>query len=389
MPKVAHFIDSHDPGGAETVVIEICRKIDTYGFTPEVYHFGNPWLEEKCREYNIPSFFVPGHRFYTSVVTLPLFTPIFIRFLRYRHVDILHSHLFGPVTGASFATYLAGIPHIGTFHDIYTIEEKPKRVRYIRLSSILGTRLITVSHQMKTYLASLGKFDNKTLETIVNGVDTDRFNLTVGRKQYPDLRLKTEDIVLTCVGRLEKIKGHDILLKAVKKIKPKDHVKLLIVGEGPCRQEIERQINEEGMKGTVLMLGQRNDIPALLNLSDCFVLSSRSEGLSCSIIEAMAAGLPVVATDVGGNSELVANGINGYLVPPDDSDALYIRLQAVINDAAMRIKFGQMSLKRVREYYSLDIMMNKYVNHYGEMIANRRGSSLSRFRKDRGHIQCK
>jgi glycosyltransferase involved in cell wall biosynthesis len=379
MPKVAHFIDSHDPGGAETIVLEICRKIATYGFTPEVYHFGNPWLEEKCREYNIPSLFVPGLRFYKSVITLPLFIPIFVRFLRYQHVDVLHSHLFGPVTGACFATYLAGIPHIGTFHDVYTIEEKTKRVRYIRLSSILGTRLITVSQQMKEYLTKLGKFDNGTLQTIVNGVDSDRFNLTVHRKQYPELQLDPEDIVLICVGRLEQIKGHDVLLKAFRKIKPKDHVKLLIVGEGPCRQEIEQQINKEGMKNTVRMLGQRDDIPGLLKLSDCFVLSSRSEGLSCSIIEAMAAGLPVVATDVGGNSELVANGINGYLVPPDDPDALSIRLQSVVNDAALRLKFGQMSLKRVRKHYSLDIMINKYANHYKEMIASRKGSSLPRF----------
>ena len=154
-------------------------------------------------------------------------------------------------------------------------------------------------------------------------------------------------------------------------------MKLLIVGEGPCRQEIEQLIDEEGMQNNIKVLGQRNDIPFLLNLSDCFVLSSRSEGLSCSIIEAMAAGLPVVATDVGGNSELVANGINGYLVPPDDFDALSMRLQSVINDASLRIKFGQMSLRRVREHYSLDIMINKYANHYKEMIASRKGFSLS------------
>jgi glycosyltransferase involved in cell wall biosynthesis len=382
MPKVAHFIDSHDPGGAETVIVEICRRVEAYGYMPEVYHFGNPWLEEKCREYDIPALFVPGHRWFTSASTLPLFILNFVRFLRKQRVDILHSHLFGAVTGASFAAYLARIPHMGTVHDIYTIEEKKERIRYIRVASFLGTRLVTVSHQMKQYLSSLGKFRNGALQTIVNGVDLDKFSLSVNRNAYPELDLNPGDIVLVCVGRLEEIKGHDILLTALAKIESKNQVKLLIVGDGPRRNEIERQIDKENLQNNVRLLGHREDVPALLNLSDCFVLSSRSEGLSCSIIEAMAAGLSIVASDVGGNSELVANGVNGYLVPPDNPEVLSMRLQSVINDAARRRKFGQMSLKRVRDYYSIDIMINKYVDNYDEMIAKSTRPSQFRFRKN-------
>jgi glycosyltransferase involved in cell wall biosynthesis len=368
LPKVAHFIDSHDPGGAETLVVEMCRKIEAYGYIPEVYHFGNPWLEEKCREFDIPSFFAPGHKWYKSAVTLPLFIPVFARFLKQRHVDILHSHLFGPVTGACFSANLAGIPHIGTLHDIYTVEEKKKRIRYIQLSSLLGTRLVTVSRQMKTYLAGLGRFSDAALQTIVNGMDLDKFNISSSREQYPELELGPDDIVLICVGRLETIKGHDILLKAFGKIQTGKHIKLLIVGDGPCRQEIKQQIGEMGLQQNVKMLGQRNDIPGLLNLSDCFVLSSRSEGLSCSIIEAMAAGLPVIATDVGGNSELVVQGENGYLIPPDNAGILSLRLKFVIDDAALRRRLGEMSQQLAKEHYSLDAMMQKYADNYDAML---------------------
>ncbi len=371
MPKVAHFIDSHDPGGAETLVVEICRKIEDRGYKPEVYHFGNPWLEGQCRKHGIPTSMAPGHRWYKSAGTLPLFIPVFARFLKERRVDILHSHLFGPVTGACFAAYLAGIPHIGTLHDIYTIEEKKRRIWYIQLSSLLGTRLVTVSHQMKTYLTNLGRFNDRAFQTIVNGLDLDKFNLSCSREQHPELGLDPEDIVLICVGRLEKIKGHDILLKAFGLLKPRKHVKMLIVGDGPCRQEIDQQIIENGLLQNVRMLGQRNDIPELLNLSDCFVLSSRSEGLSCSIIEAMAAGLPVIATDVGGNSELVVNGENGYLVPPDHARILSLRLQSVIDDTIRRIKFGEKSLQFARIRYSLDTMIGKYADNYDSMMEKR------------------
>jgi glycosyltransferase involved in cell wall biosynthesis len=368
MPKVAHFIDSLDPGGAETIVIEISRKIKNYGYTPEVYHFGNPWLEQKCEEYSIPSLFVPGHRFFTSKATIPIFSAVFAKFLKNQRVDVLHSHLFGSITGACFSAYLARIPHIGTLHDIYTIEEKKKRIRYIQLASFFGTRLVTVSHQMKTYLNSLGYFRNGTFQTIVNGVDIERFSLNVNRKDYPVLDLSPRDFIFICAGRLERIKGHDILLKAFSKIKPKDHVKLLIVGEGPCRHEIEKYIAEEELQHNVRMLGHREDIPALLKLSDCFVLSSYSEGLSCSIIEAMAAGLPVIATDVGGNSELIKDGIDGYLVPSDNPELLSKRLQAIIDDSLLRSKFSELSMKRVREYCSLDAMLSKYANSYNEII---------------------
>jgi L-malate glycosyltransferase len=370
-PKVAHFIDSHDPGGAETLVVEICRKIKDRGYTPEVYHFGNPWLEEKCREQGIPMSLAPGYKWYKSAGTLPFFIPVFARFLKEQRVDILHSHLFGPVTGACFAAYITRIPHIGTLHDIYTIEAKKRRVWYIQLSSLLGTRIVAVSHQMKTYLNNLGRFNDGALQTIVNGMDLDKFNLPCSRESHPELGLGPEDIVLICVGRLEKIKGHDILLKAFGLMQPGDHVKLLIVGDGPCRQEIDQQIIEEGLQQNVQMLGQRNDIPDLLNLSDCFVLSSRSEGLSCSIIEAMAAGLPVVATDVGGNSELVVNGKNGYLVPPEHAGILSLRLQCIMDDTVRRRKFGEMSLQFAREQYSLDTMIGKYADNYDSMMEKR------------------
>ena len=125
MPKVAHFIDSHDPGGAETLVVEICRKIEDRGYKPEVYHFGNPWLEEQCRKHGIPTTMAPGHRWYKSAGTLPLFIPVFARFLKERRVDILHSHLFGPVTGACFAAYLREY----LISERYTIFIQSKRRR--------------------------------------------------------------------------------------------------------------------------------------------------------------------------------------------------------------------------------------------------------------------
>lgn len=368
MKKVAHFIDSNDPGGAETLVIEICRNINRYGFEPEVYHFGNSWLQERCKEFNIPSIVVPGKRFYKSIKTIPIFSVIFARFLRRNKVDILHSHLFGSITGACIASYLSNTPHIGTLHDIYTIEERRTRIYFLKVASILGVQLITVSQQMRNYLNKLGKFSNGTLQTIANGVDIEKFNTPVNKNLYLELHLNSDDIIFICVGRLEKIKGQDILIDAFSKLKPAHNVKLLIVGDGAYRREIEERIAEKGLADCVKILGQRNDIPALLKISHCFVLSSRSEGLSCSIIEAMAAGLPVIATDVGGNNELIRDGENGYLVPSEDSNALAVQMQVLIDNEAIRNEFGKASLSLANEMFSVSAMLKKYVNNYNVLI---------------------
>lgn len=368
MKKIAHFIDSTDPGGAETIVIEICKSIRRYGFESEIYHFGNSWVEERCKEFNIPSFVVPGHRFYKSIKTIPIFSIIFARFLRSHKVEILHSHLFGSITGACLAAYISNIPHIGTIHDIYTMEERGKRIYLLKISSALGTQLVTVSQQMNNYLKGLARFRNGSLQTIENGVDIEKFNLPVNKKLYSELNLHPDDIMLICVGRLEKIKGHDVLIQAFSKIKQESNVKLLIVGDGSYRTDIEKSIIEKGLQNRIRILGHRNDIPELLKLSNCFVLASRSEGLSCSIIEAMAAGLPVIATDVGGNAELVKDGENGYLVQSGNPEALAAKLQILIDNKSIREKCRDISLRLVHEKFSLDTMLTKYIIKYNEML---------------------
>lgn len=370
MRKVGHFIDSDDPGGAETLVVEICSRLDKNSFSPVVLHFGNKWLEQKCRESGIPMVLVPGFSYYKSFKTLPVFSVIFSKFLRDNGVDLVHSHLFGSITGACLPTAISRIPHIGTIHDTYTIEEKKNRVHLLRAASRLGTRLVTVSGKMKERLEELGSFKGDVLRVIRNGVDLARY----GERQSEGIRerlgIGQSDFVLACVGRLVELKGHNILIEAFKLLKPRRPLRLLIIGDGPDRKRYEELAARLGLGGTVQFLGQRDDVPALLGASDCFALASSTEGLSCSIVEAMAAGLPVVATDVGGNPELVQDGFSGYLVQYGDAATLAERLQSLIDDEAKRKTFGANSLE-IAGNYSMDEMMKEYTTNYREMLGER------------------
>lgn len=368
MLKIAYFIDSFDPGGAETLVIEICGHVRKYGYDPEIWHFGNQWLIEKGKDYDIPMFIVPGYRFYKSIYTLPLFTYDLVRFIKKRKIDILHSHLFGTITGAFMSTFLTRILHIGTIHDTYTLEKK-HMVYILRLATIFGTKLVSVSTQMQNYIINVCKFPAGSLIVILNGINLGMYLKDSGVNVLTGLGLDKNNFIIISVGRLVEIKGHDIVIEAMchirKCFRP---VKLLIVGDGPEKEKYARMIQDKRLEDIVMLLGFRDDIPDLLNSADCFVLASRSEGLSCSILEAMAAGLPVVTTDVGGNSELVENNISGYLVPPEEPIMLANKLLEIIEDDEKRGKFGNKSLEIVHNKFSVTTMVEHYVSLYKSFV---------------------
>ncbi|MDH5570147.1 MAG: glycosyltransferase [Gammaproteobacteria bacterium] len=365
MKKVVHFIDSDDPGGAETLIIEICNNLDKSKYMPEIYHFGNQWLEQKCIEHNLKSVIVPNHRFYKSILTLPIFIVLFTIFINKRKVDVIHSHLFDAIIASCLPAYLCGIRHIGTLHDIYSIENNKKRIILLKLATLLKSKIIAVSNQIKDYLINIGGMSESSIALIENGVDLNKFNCIIHDSLLKLLHIKYNQIVIICVGRLVEIKAHDVLLKAFKIIIQSGlSSKLLVIGDGPEKIKSEKFVMDNDLIDNVIFLGQRDDVPDLLSISDIFVLPSRSEGLSCSIIEAMAAKLPIVATDVGGNSELVQDGYNGYLVPVDDPIVLAEKIELLIENSEIRNRFSKNSNMLAQNKFSLRIMLDKYSRLY-------------------------
>lgn len=351
------------------MVIEICKSLRDYDLVPEVFHFGNPWLSEICDKCGLTSVIVPHLSSYKSIKTLPLFGLAFYKFLKNRQIDILHSHLVDPIAGACASALAAGIPHVGTLHDSHTIMDTPAKRYLLQFAAAMRTKLITVSKDVENVMRDSTFFLKKACTTIYNGVDLDKFGKTCNGSLRRQLNLSPDQIILTCVGRLVPVKGHELLLRALSEITPTLPCQLLMVGEGPERPNLERMIYQLNLADRVQLLGLRTDIPDLLGISDCFVLSSHSEGLSCSIIEAMASRLPVVATDVGGNYELVQNGLTGYLVPPDNPLALADKLENLLISQGRRRNMGEAGRKRVEDHFSLAQMTQNYVELYKESLA--------------------
>lgn len=361
MIKVGFFVDTFNLGGAETVVLQLAEQLlKEEGYEPLVIHFGSNIIAKKCKELGIQQHLAPGYKYYKKTVTLPLFSFMFYKFIRNTKIDVLHSHLFGAIVGSAPAAKMARITHVGTLHDIYTIEEKPARILLLKLASMLGTRLITVSKQMESYYRQRASFPENSLSTIYNGVNN-QLSSHKGRdliqKDHP---LESNEIIITCVARLVQLKRHDILIKAFDEIKSDLKCRLLIVGGGPEGHKLESFSKKSHSSDRIHFLGERNDVLGILNNSDIFVLASDTEGLSCSILEAMAAGLPIIATNVGGNNELVESDLNGYLVKKSNVSQMAEKLKKLIDDELLRKKFGKQSLDIVKEKFRLSQTIINY-----------------------------
>lgn len=356
--KVAHFIDSLVLGGAETMLLDLVEHQRRRGLDAWVVHFGHREVQAACEARDLPALIAPAHQDFKSFRRLPRFVHAFRRFLRRQKVELLHSHLFGAITGAALAARSAGVPHVGTLHDTHMIAEDARRMWLLRTASWLGTRLVAVSEEAAEFYRERGGLRYGDPQVIRNGVALSSRAAVAG---------SDEAITLISVGRLVPLKGFDRLLRAYGAL-PADarsRSRLWIVGDGPERGSLERLAAQTG--GEVEFLGLRRDVPDLLARSDVFVLASETEALSRSILEAMAAGLPCVATDVGGNRELIHERESGLLVPLEDERALTAAMAELVASCAERQRMGAAAVARIEAELGLDACVDRYVEVYARM----------------------
>jgi glycosyltransferase involved in cell wall biosynthesis len=178
--------------------------------------------------------------------------------------------------------------------------------------------------------------------------------------------------IILCVANLIHYKGHlDLLAAAAAALPAFPDAALVLVGEGPMRGAIEEAVTSHGLAGRVQLLGQREDIPALLAAAYCLVLASHEESFSNALLEAMAHALPIVATAVGGNAEIVADGVTGLLVPPRDPAALAKALASLLADPGAACRMGHMGRARVASHFSLERMLGETEALYDRLLGRR------------------
>jgi sugar transferase (PEP-CTERM/EpsH1 system associated) len=254
---------------------------------------------------------------------------------------------------------------------------KRQRYRHVRrLYSPFVTRYIALSRHLEDYLEQQVGIPGQRISQIYNGVDTERFfRAPEGRIAIPGCPFGARDQWLVgTVGRLESVKDPLNLARAfvrAVRLSPdaRRDMRLVVVGDGALRAACEDVLAESGLREHAWFPGERADIPAIMRGLDCFVLPSLAEGVSNTILEAMASGLPVVATRVGGNAELIESGMTGTLVPPQSSDALANAILAYFGDRSTARRHAKAALRVAHDRFSLARMMSDYVDVYERSLA--------------------
>ena len=360
-------------GGSERLVHNLALNLDRKIFSPSIAWFNGDKRIEDFKNLNIPLYHVPKiKRFDFS--TMQMLGNI----IKDNNIDIVNAHHFMSLVYSFYGCKIKKRAKlIYTEHSEWEIEKI--RWRWKQIGSYLLNRTdgtIGVSDAVSKHIQKKFKTNDAKTFTILNGVALDAFTSSTEKNVLrKKLSIANNEKVIGIVANFRKIKNHIFLLKAFDElVRVFNHVKLLLIGQGleddpeNSEQEIRNFINEKGLSKNILLLGYRCDIPDLLRIMDIFCLTSFKEGLPISLIEAMAAGLPVIGTDVEGIRDVIIPNRNGFLVQIGDAKELKNALHTLIRDESLRQKFGQESKSLAKGSYSLDICINMYQDLFLEIL---------------------
>ena len=350
--KILYVITGLGVGGAEKVVCDLADQMILKGHDVKIVYLTgsvlvkpiSPRIELLPLHLNSASNVFSASRKYKKIIRD--FSPDVI------HSHMIHANIFARLNHLSFKY----IRLICTAHN--SNEGGRMRMLAYKLTNFLSNLNTNVSQEASKSLISKGAFNKNNLITVYNGIDLNKFNFFNKDKNSNELSFLS-------VGRFNKQKDYPNLFQAISILKNtiNKEVKFYIAGDGELRPQLEQLIVDLGISDCVVLLGKRSDIPNLLNKADYFVLSSRHEGLPTVVIEAMACGTFVIATDCGGSAEIM--GDTGLLVPPQDSEALAEALNQAVNKTSSEIQENNLKARqRVEELFSLEKSVENWLKIY-------------------------
>jgi glycosyltransferase involved in cell wall biosynthesis len=311
-----------------------------------------------------------------SFIDFKILLPL-VNILRTSRPDILHCHLVRANIYGRIAAKIAGVGRVvNTHHGIedYMLSDRylDRAVRaFERLSDGMVSCHVGVSNVMRESAIKYLSLPSSKVITIHNGIDLSLYDVSRAEQMLirRELGLNSESIIVGSVGILNKTKNHKLLLHAASLLNRSNlNVQFVIFGEGEERVELERIIEELGLSSSVFLPGFSSNIPRMLRALDIFALTSRSEGFGLAVAEAMATGLPCVTFNVGALSELIVDGESGLLVEVYDANSFAKALDSLINSVELRESIGMRARERVKQNFSLDLMIRRYGDLYDRLV---------------------
>jgi glycosyltransferase involved in cell wall biosynthesis len=363
--RVAHVVQGLEVGGLEKLVIELARRADRQIVLPEIVCTDS--IGQLASRY-------PLEVRVSTVRARPGFDwRAVMRLARHfwrSKTDIIHSHNQRAQYLSTLAGLVARVPVlINTRHGMYLPTTRRGTLRR-RTLAMPSHAVVAVSSAAHDQAVQVDRIPPSKVRTIVNGTDIAATRLTRSAARAT-LGLDDDALVIGAVGRLAAEKDYASLVAAFRQVRTQvPHVVAAILGDGPLLRELSEAARAHGCS-ELRFFGYREDAVALLSAFDMFVQPSLSEGIALAVIEAMAAGLPVIATSVGGNPEALGNGDAGILVPARDIDALASAITALAHDAGRRNRLAEAGRRRAETYFSIEATARAYEQLYLELVRRR------------------
>ena len=361
MKNVLHLIETSGPGGAEKMLINLVESLPSANYTSIIGLMKDGWLSSVLSDLGHETLILP-HKHSIDLK----FSRDLVSVIKGKNIDVMHAHEFAMNVYGSMASAVTGVPIVTTVHGKNYYGERLRRRLAYRLVS-RHSKMVAVSNDIADFLTKTIGIQAKNIITIHNGVRIDGFRKdSSARNRIRNmLGLSDGQPLLGTVGNLYPVKGHIYLIQATAIIKKSvPDVKTVIAGRGMLLDRLKGEVTGMGLEKNIEFLGYREDIPQLLQAMDIFILPSLSEGTPLSILEAMASLKPVVATDVGGLSEIIDNGETGLLVPSKDPGSLAAKILLVLENREFAEKMAAAARKKGVCEYDLSIMVRKYIDLY-------------------------
>ena len=374
-PLVVHVVYRFDTGGLENGIVNLVNHMPEAAYRhrivalTEVTDFRRRIARDgvECVALHKP----PGHG-------VSVYPPLW-RLLRQWRPAIVHSRNLAALEMAVPA-WAAGVPvriHGEHGRDVGDLDGSRRRYQWMRRAyRPFVDHWVALGRDLAGYLRQRVGVPERRIACLYNGVDGQRFRPAAGgRAAIPGCPFGAPgEWLVGSVGRMQPVKDPLLLARAfVRAIERapalRSSLRLVMVGEGPLRAESQAIVDAAGLAALAWLPGERADVPEVMNGLDCFVLPSLAEGISNTILEAMASGLPVVATDVGASAELVERGRSGELVPAADAEALATALLGLAADRARAAAMGQAGRRRVENHFSMQAMVAGYQGLYDRLLA--------------------
>ena len=366
--KILYLITGLKTGGAEMILHNLVKGLDKRKFEPIVVSI-IPVAEigKKIQGLGVKILSLNARFKHNSFIFFRL-----ISILKKEKPQILHSHLFHAIFLGRVTGRICKVPIIiSSIHSEYM--GGFLRNRLLQITDSLDDVVTIVSQRVAETMIKLKTVSVNKLLVIYNGIDLNKFifqDKEAKGKIKKELNLKEDTKILISVGRLFKAKGYPYLIETIKILKKNLNIKLLVLGEGEDKSKLETQIRDFNLEKNIFLLDRKENVSDYLNASDVFILASLWEGLPIALLEAMACGLPVVATNVGGISEIIKDGVSGFLVELKNPMMLAEKIRYLLNlDVESRKEMGVEGRKIIENKFSLEKMVKNYENLYGKFLA--------------------